>query len=208
MLTALLIPAIQPVSDPDFFWHLKVGRYILDHGAIPHNDLFTFTVSDHAFIAHEWLSEVVMALLTGIGGLAAVSAYFGVVTWLAFLGLLASMRRVNFLFAGLALFLGVAAANPIFGPRTQMETFALAIGLIFLTRRYEDSGDRRWLYTIPPAFALWVNLHAGFTIGLVFLATALVGRFAGSVLARRAGAPPALPPGRSPWCSACPSWPR
>ena len=186
---ALLIPAVQPVSDPDFFWHLRVGEYILSHGAIPHNDLFTFTVSDHAFIAHEWLSEVLMAVLTAVAGLPAVSVYFGVITWIGFVLLLASMRRVNFLLAGLALFLGVAAANPIFGPRTQMETFTLVIALILLLRRYEDTGDRRWLYPIPPAFILWVNLHAGFTIGLVFFATALAGRLVAIGMARLGGRP-------------------
>jgi hypothetical protein len=187
VLLALVIPAVQPVSDPDFFWHLKVGQWILQHGTVPHHDLFTYTVPDHAFITHEWLSEVVMAALVGIAGLAGVSLYFGLFTWLGFVGLLASMRRVNYLIAGLALFVGVAAANPVLGPRTQMETFSLAIGLIWLCRRYEDTGDRRWLYPIPAAFILWVNLHAGFTIGLVFLATAALGREISRLLARVAG---------------------
>ncbi|MFN2462336.1 MAG: hypothetical protein ABR573_00350 [Candidatus Dormibacteria bacterium] len=196
ILVALLIPAIGPVSDPDYFWHVRVGRYILEHGAIPRFDLFTFTVADHAFVAHEWLSEVLIALLTSAGGLAAVSIYFGIVTWLGFLGLLASMRRVGYVIAGLGLFVGVAAANPIFGPRTQMETFALVIGLLLLTRRYEDTGDRRWLYPLPLAFVLWVNLHAGFTIGLIFLATATLGRFMDTRLAgarSRPGGPPVRP---------------
>ena len=192
ILIALLIPAIQPVSDPDFFWHLRVGQFILQHHDVPHRDLFTFTVSDHAFITHEWLSEVLMAALTGAFGLAGVSLYFGIVTWLGFLGLLRSMRRVGYLAAGVALFVGVAVANPIFGPRTQMETFSLAIGLILALRRYEDTGDRRWLYPIPLVFIVWVNLHAGFTIGLVFLGTAMVGR-ALSHAAARAGGQPAGP---------------
>jgi hypothetical protein len=189
ILVALLIPAVQPVSDPDFFWHLRVGQFIMAHG-IPHQDLFTFTVPDHAFVTHEWLSEVLMAALAGAGGLAAVSLYFGLITWLGFLGLLASMRKVSFVIAGMALFLGVAAANPIFGPRTQMETFALVIGLVLVLRRYEDTGDRRWLYPVPAAFILWVNLHAGFTIGLVFLAAAVAGRLASRALARAQGRPP------------------
>ncbi|HEV1997302.1 MAG TPA: hypothetical protein VGR61_04115, partial [Candidatus Dormibacteraeota bacterium] len=101
--------------------------------------------------------------------------YFGIVTWAAFLGLLVSMRRVTYPVAGLALVLGVVAGNPIWGPRTQMITFALVVLLLLLLRRYRVTADRRWLYPIPPVFVLWVNLHAGFTIGLVFLAITLVG---------------------------------
>jgi hypothetical protein len=189
VLIALIVPALQPVSDPDFFWHLKVGQWIIDHRDVPHNDLFTYTVPGHVFITHEWLSEVIMAALNNYVGTPAVSVYFGVVTWLGFLGLLLSMRRVGYLIAGLALFAGVAAANPVLGPRTQMETFALAIGLILLLRRYEDSGDPRWLYPIPPAFIPWVNLHAGFTIGLVFIATAIAGRVASRLIERAEGRP-------------------
>lgn len=189
VLIAMVVPAVQPVSDPDFFWHLKVGQWILQNGTVPHHDLFTYTVPDHVFITHEWLSEVIMAVLVATVGLAGVSLYFGAVTWLGFLGLLATMRRVNYLVAGLALFVGVAAANPILGPRTQMETFTLVIGLVLLMRRYEDTGDRRWLYPIPAAFILWVNLHAGFTIGLVFLATGWFGRLVSRSLARVEGRP-------------------
>lgn len=196
MLIALVVAAVQPVSDPDFFWHLKVGQWILQHHDVPHHDLFTYTVSNHVFITHEWLSEVIMAALAGFGGPAAVSLYFGLVTWLGFLGLVLTMRRVSYLIAGLALFLGVATANPILGPRTQMETFTLAIALVLLTRRYEDTGDVRWLYPIPPMFILWVNLHAGFTIGLVFCAAALVGRLisrVGDSVAERRPGPSARP---------------
>ncbi|MDQ6748038.1 MAG: hypothetical protein M3010_08050 [Candidatus Dormibacteraeota bacterium] len=193
VLIALLVPALQPLTDPDYFWHVKVGQWILDHHDVPHHDLFTFTVPDHVFVTHEWLSEVIMAVLTRTGGPAAVSVFFGSVTWLGFLGLLASMRRVGYLVAGIALFVGVAAANPVLGPRTQMETFSLAIGLILLLRRYEDTSDRRWLYPIPLIFIPWVNLHAGFTIGLVFLAAAVVGRLATRLGARAQDVPPGPP---------------
>jgi hypothetical protein len=56
-----------------------------------------------------------------------------------------------------------------------MITFALVIFLLFLLRQYRHTADRRWLYPIPPMFVVWVNLHAGFTIGLVFLAITVFG---------------------------------
>ncbi|MGI8609210.1 MAG: hypothetical protein ACR2MY_08305 [Candidatus Dormibacteria bacterium] len=175
VLLAITVPAFQPLADPDFFWHVKVGEWILAHHAIPLHDLFTDTVSGHPFVAHEWGSEVIMSLISGAFGFAGVSLYFGIITWLAFLGLLATMRRVSYPVAGLVLVLGVVAGNPIWGPRTQMITFALVVLLLLLLRRYRFTADRRWLYPIPPIFVLWVNLHAGFTIGLVFLAITVVG---------------------------------
>ena len=175
ILMAVAVPAFQPLADPDFFWHVRVGDWILAHRAIPLHDLFTDTVGSHAFVAHEWGSEAVMSLISGAFGFAGVSIYFGVITWAAFLCLLVTMRRVSYPVAGVTLVLGVVAGNPIWGPRTQMITFALVVFLLYLLRRYRYTADRRWLYPIPPMFVIWVNLHAGFTIGLIFLAITIVG---------------------------------
>ncbi|HEV1998466.1 MAG TPA: hypothetical protein VGR61_10100, partial [Candidatus Dormibacteraeota bacterium] len=61
VLLAVIVPAFQPLADPDFFWHVKVGEWILGHHAIPLHDLFTATVANHPFVAHEWGSEVIMS---------------------------------------------------------------------------------------------------------------------------------------------------
>ena len=197
MLLLVAVPAIQPVSDPDFFWHLQVGNWILSHHAIPRHDLFTFTVADHAFIAHEWLSEVIIAAVTSLSGLGGVALFFGAITWLGFLVLLATPRGVGYVIGGLALVIGVAAGNPIWGPRTQMLTFALLCAELLALRRYRESGDRRWLYPLPPMFLLWANLHAGFTAGLGVFALYIAGEW----LTRRFGGhgnPPATVPALRP----------
>jgi hypothetical protein len=31
-------------QDPDFWWHLRTGRWMLDNGRLPSLDLYTFTV--------------------------------------------------------------------------------------------------------------------------------------------------------------------
>jgi hypothetical protein len=114
-----------------------------------------------------------MAAITAVAGLGGVSLYFTAITWSAFVGLLRT-ARAGYVIAGLGLALGFAAGNPIWGPRTQMITFGFSVALLLFLRRYRQTQDRRWLYPIPPLFLLWVNLHAGFTIGLVFLVITLV----------------------------------
>ena len=46
----MLIAAIQPVTDPDFWWHITTGNWILDHHTVPHQDLYTFTVHDQTIV--------------------------------------------------------------------------------------------------------------------------------------------------------------
>ena len=185
----MLIAAIQPVTDPDFWWHLTTGNWILSHHTVPHQDLFTFTVHDHRWITHEWLSEVLMSALYAIGRLPLVSLFFGAVTATGFLLVYRAIdRRVNFVIAGLALALGVAAANPIWGPRIQMITFALTALTYLWVKRFCE-GRSRALYLLPAIMLLWVNLHAGFVLGYAILGIAL---FVEGVryLVRRPGAMP------------------
>lgn len=76
--------------DPDFGWHLQAGRYILAHG-IPTHDIFTYTAADFRWIDHEWLSDVVMALLFGAGGYWLLAAVWAVI-WLAAIGLASNWK--------------------------------------------------------------------------------------------------------------------
>lgn len=169
----LLIAAVQPVTDPDFWWHLTTGNWILSHHAVPHQDLYTFTVQGHRWIAHEWLSEVLIAVLYAAGRLPLISLFFGAVTAAGFLLVYVSIdRRVNFVIRGLVLALGVAAANPIWGPRIQMLTFALAALTYFWVKRYCE-GRSLALYALPAVMLLWVNLHAGFVVAYAIVGVAL-----------------------------------
>ena len=173
----MLVAAIQPVTDPDFWWHLTTGNWILANHAIPHQDLYTFTVSGHRWITHEWLSEVILAGLYALGHLPLVSIVLGLITAAGFLFVYLSIdRQVGFVIRGLALVLGVAAANPIWGPRIQMITFALSALTYLWVKRYCE-GRSRALYALPLVMLLWVNLHAGFVFayGIVGVALAVEG---------------------------------
>ena len=50
------------ILDPDFGWLLRMGQIILRDG-IPQKDPFSYTMGNYHFIAHEWLSEVLIAIL-------------------------------------------------------------------------------------------------------------------------------------------------
>jgi len=140
---------------------------------VPRHDLFTFTVPDHRWITHEWLSEMLLSLLYAAGRLPLVSLVLAGITAAGFLLVyLAIGRRVNFVIAGLALALGVAAANPIWGPRIQMITFALSALTYLWVKRFCE-GDSRALYLLPAVMLVWVNLHAGFVLGYAILGLAL-----------------------------------
>src|SRR5579862_9875561 len=70
------IPALRApkgvLGDPDTYFHVVVGRWIMAHGALPTADPFSHTLAGIAWRTHEWLGEVVLAILYDLGGWRAV----------------------------------------------------------------------------------------------------------------------------------------
>src|ERR687890_713865 len=127
----------QSVSiDPDLWWHLKAGQQIIEHRSIPHTDDYSFTKQGSEWVAHEWLSEVIMAViyrLTGMVGLVTIfSLIIIIVLWLIY-------RRCEGkpYIAGIAILLAAAASFPLFGVRPQMLTLLLASIFIVLLERFD-----------------------------------------------------------------------
>ncbi len=165
LLFGLLAMTARNAIDPDLWWHLRTGQWIMETGHVPHSDPFSFTRAGHAWISHEWLSEVVFYELWKHGGAAALIVFSAIVTTAGFLLLYLRCLPQGGPgpWAAAATAFGAVAAAPSWGVRPQMFTFALASLLLWLVER----GERRprLLLWIPPLFLLWLNLHAGFALG-------------------------------------------
>ena len=76
--------ASRPLSDGDFWWHLKTGEYIVRNFSIPRIDFYSFTVPGRHWVAHEWLSEVIFYLVYSRAGFNTLIFIFTIFTVLAF----------------------------------------------------------------------------------------------------------------------------
>src|ERR1700674_4105342 len=175
LLLGLFGMTARPATDPDLWWHLRTGQLIVETGHVPHTDPFSFTRAGHAWVSHEWLSEVVLYELWKHGGAAALIVFSAIITTAGFM--LLYLRCLLWggakHWAAAATVLGALASAPSWGVRPQMFTFTLASLLLWLLDSGNKSGDkkdrRRLLFWIPPLFLLWLNLHAGFALGLALL---------------------------------------
>jgi hypothetical protein len=152
--------------DPDLWWHLRTGQWIIETGHIPRSDPFSFTRAGSPWVSHEWLSEVTFYEIWKHSGAAGLIIFSAIVTTAGFMLLyLRSPGKPHW--AAVTLLLGALAAAPVWGVRPQMFTFVLASLLLWLL----DRGQERpcLLIWIPLLFLLWLNLHAGFALGPVLL---------------------------------------
>jgi hypothetical protein len=172
-MLAILMLFMEAFQDPDFWWHLRVGQWIVDNTRLPSHDLFTFTVPDHVWTDHEYLTEVLMWLIYSAAGTVGLAIAFGLITWAGFWLIYRQVRREPFVIVGLGIALGALAGWPIWGPRAQMITFALSCLELYWLQGYL-SGRSRALNFFPLVMVLWANLHGGWVIGFAWLGVALV----------------------------------
>ena len=145
---------------------------MVENHRLPSTDIFTYTVPDHVWTDHEYLTEILMWFVYSSAGTVGIAIAFGVITWLGFWLMYRQVRRQPFVIVGLGLALAAVAGDPIWGPRAQMITFALTCLELYWLQGYLSGRSRMLLY-FPIVMAVWANLHGGWVIGFVWLGIAL-----------------------------------
>jgi hypothetical protein len=170
LLFGLLAMTARNAIDPDLWWHLRSGQWIVESHTIPHSDPFSFTRAGYPWISHEWLSEILFYELFKHGGAAALIVFSAIITTAGFmlLYLRCLPRGEKRHWAAAATALGALVSAPSWGIRPQMFTFTMASILLLLLERGE--ARPKLLLWIPPLFLLWLNLHGGFALGPALLA--------------------------------------
>ncbi len=182
----LFAMAARNVTDPDVWWHLKAGEYMVEHKGVPHTDPFSYTRAGQPWVAHEWLTEVLLyesQRIAGLGGLIVIfSAIIGATFFLLYL-----RCGADAYVAGVATLYAAWVTIPIWGVRPQVISLLLTSLWLLILERAERKPKLLW-WTLP-LMLLWVNLHAGFALGLALSALFLVG----DGIERWMGAQPFLP---------------
>jgi len=191
LFIALFAMSARQITDPDFWWHLKTGQYIVQTQSIPHHDVFSFTVTDHKWITHEWLTQVLMFGLYRLGGLSALLlATCAIITFTFVLVYLQCDGRPHL--AVFVVLLGALASAVTWGTRPQMLNMLLAALFLLVLQRYR-AGQQRILWCLPALTALWANLHSGFLLGLAIIALVIVGELVANWLDHRTSQTLSLP---------------
>lgn len=170
-----LVLTVQPFRDSDVWWHLALGRRILAHG-IPAVEPFSFLHAANPWVGQQWLYEVGLARVVALGGPALASLLMGMVASTAILVAVLSIpraRRPSGPWMAAAMLLSTLVAAQLVGVRGQVVSLLLTAVLLRVLVRWRQ-GSARVLLALPPLFALWANIHAGFTIGLGIGLLALV----------------------------------
>ena len=174
-LTAIFLIGLfsTEIADPDFWWHLKTGQYIVTQHRLPTPDPFAYTTAaappaypgeetTRRFnLTHEWLAQAVWYLVYAAGGFPAV------VLWKAILlaalcgcaGWVARLRTGSRLWGVAAALAAASLAIEFAKDRPGILSYLFTAGFIAILE------SRRRLWLLPLLSIVWANCHGGFFLG-------------------------------------------
>jgi hypothetical protein len=166
---AVAIGAARDVlNDGDTLSHIVIGRWIIEHRAIPFADPFSHTFRGQSWVPHEWLAELVLGAVYDRLGWGGVVAVAGLAAATAFALLAGALQRA---LGPRRAAIGAALAFLLTIPHLLARPHVLALPLLVVWTagvvRARDEGRAPPLALLP-VMVLWCNLHGGFVIGLLF----------------------------------------
>jgi hypothetical protein len=174
----ILLLTFSPITDPDFWWHLKTGQWIAETHSIPRNDPFSYSAPNAPWIAHEWLSDLFIYSVYTLGGSGLLIAIFSLFILGAYIfTYLRCLPKSRPYIAGILILLGAGASIPFWGVRPQMISLLFSSLLLLLLDLYQERRQLAYLLFIPTILLLWVNMHGGFLLGLGILGIYELGNF-------------------------------
>lgn len=176
MLVFMLCYSFRPLSDPDFWWHLKSGEQMWQAKGLLQNDIFTYTGDGQTtwreilILKSYWLWQLLaygLYALAGFNGVFVLNLMV-LVLMVSVLTRLMQIQKVSLGVAVSLLTLAFLLLSYTYAlERPQVVSFLFAAILIGLLSRLRDGDRLNWL--LPLLMLLWANMHGGFIVGGILL---------------------------------------
>jgi len=182
LMTGIVL-GIKSLREPDIWWQLRTGEWIINNHTVPYKDIFTFTFYGTPWVNVKWGFEVLMQCMASIGGpeftpvlqcIANVLILVFVIKTYNILRKNISGENSNFPSASIVLasmILLLACAFRFIGRPEMASHVFTAIFLFFILRNHFSPSSK--IYWLIPMQALWANLHEAYGTGMVMVGIAV-----------------------------------
>jgi len=169
----------RPIVDPDLWWHLTVGRWIISHGEIPNVDYWNLFSAGKPWIAYSWSVEILFSFIQnyfGDKGLFFLYLFIGII-FIATLALTYGALAKNYFLGLLIAVLVACSAESHFTLRPQSITWILFVLVLYIADKIQrDDLDKKSASALFGIGCLWANMHLSSIFGFVGIAFWLAGR--------------------------------
>ena len=160
----MAMACLRTVGDFDTGWQLALGRYLIQHHAVPRTDVLSYTSAGTPW-TYPALAGAVLYAIYSVGGYAALSwlcalAGLGLSCWLL-------LRRAGAQLLATAAILAVAVPSLAYRLTPRADLFTTLLFAILFTELWRrHRGLKAWMWLVPIIMLAWVNLHGGFIAGV------------------------------------------
>nr|MBK9651164.1 hypothetical protein [Bacteroidota bacterium] len=174
---------IKLFREPDLWWQLRTGEWIIANGQVPHVDTFSFTANGTPWVNIKWGFEVMAALFTKLAGVENLYLIQACVNLLVLFFLLKISRLLNtfqsFVQQSIAIIFAVllvvlSSEYRMIG-RPEMFSHLFTIVFIYILEKWRHTPASKIIYALIPLQCLWANMHEAFGTGIVILAIYVAG---------------------------------
>jgi hypothetical protein len=175
LLFILPIAFFLSITPHDYWFYVRVGKDILESGAIPTVDTFSYTFPGRPIFYQPWLSAVLFWWAHATGGAAltfllralCIAFAYGLI-WMLMRAAGSGTRLTTLLLVLLGL-----SSSMNWSVRPQMFAYPLFVGMLWVLWRWQHGGAK-WMWILPLATLLWANLHGSFVLAFFLMGSALL----------------------------------
>ena len=173
MLGGVTHQALKPLTDPDIWWHLRMGDELRDGWNFSQTQGWT-PFATAPWVRTQWLPEVVQSWMNSAFGLPGVAWLFGVSLMVIVAALyLVCRRQAGTLAAAVATAVGFLGMSASLSPRPQLVSFVLVLVCVDAwLQTAQDLRPRWWLIALS---WIWACSHGMWLVGPVIGLTVTVG---------------------------------
>lgn len=182
---------MKQLREPDIWWQLLAGKWMLDNGAITRTDVFSYTMQGGQWINVKWLYEVIIAFFEKVMGPEVVMLLQAIVNVLIVWMLLKTSKAIaeyskityNIFAAALAVLLFLAISEYRMAGRPEMVSHLMVTLYVFILWRSPSFAYKHILWVVPLQ-CLWSNMHEAYPVGIVIIGAAVAGSLFSYLIAR------------------------
>ncbi|HEY9176430.1 MAG TPA: tetratricopeptide repeat protein [Flavipsychrobacter sp.] len=182
---------MKQLREPDIWWQLLSGRWMLENNSITRTDEFSYTMQGARWINVKWLYEILIASIEKVLGphgvmllqsLVNVAIVFVLLRLMQLLAMQVG-RRLSVFYSVIGILLFLAVSEFRMAGRPEMVSHLLTAVYLLILWQSPGFAWKRILWLIPLQ-CLWANMHEGYPVGMTIVAAYTGGGFVSYLLNR------------------------
>lgn len=169
----VLLTTFKITGDDDVFWHLATGKYIVETGHVPSQDIFGYVTEGQEWMPFEWGWDILTYGIYNLGGYTALSIFRTAIFLLIFFIYFLIYKKfkvsptISFLILTILAFGTMDRLTP--RPHIISLLFFVLLLYIIIQYRYFNRNNYKILFFIPVIILFWANMHMGIIAGMFLL---------------------------------------